>query len=153
MTEILFYHLELFSLEQALPKILGLCLERKWRVVVEVGSPERLEALDAWLWTFNEEVFLPHGTARDGFADRQPVYLTLGSENPNGATVRVQVDRAPLPADPQAYDRVVLMFDGRDGEALQDARAHWKTLKDAGHKLKYYQQTQSGGWEMKAEAN
>ncbi len=47
MTEVFFYHLEARPLEQVVPQLLEKSLERGWRAVVEVGSTERAEALDA----------------------------------------------------------------------------------------------------------
>ena len=149
MTEILFYHLQNQPLERVLPSLLEKCLERGWRVVVETGSPERRDALDAELWTYKEDSFLPHGTRRDGDPEEQPIFLTDGPDNPNGATVRFLVDRAH-PVDVAPYTRVVLVFDGNDPDALGDARAHWKTLKDAGHALTYWQQDDRGRWIKKA---
>lgn len=150
MTEILFYHLERRPVDGVLPVLLERSLERGWRAVVQVGGPERLEALDAHLWTYADESFLPHGTAADGAEDRQPVYLTTDEANPNGAAVRFLVDRAAPPPDLSAYQRLVLLFDGGDPEALAEARQHWKTLKAAGHTVSYWQQNERGGWEKKA---
>ena len=85
MTEVLFYHLEHQPLERVLPSLVEKTLERGWRAVVQAGSEERVEALDMLLWTYREESFLPHGTRRDGNPAAQPVYLTTGEDNPNGA--------------------------------------------------------------------
>src|SRR5262245_34033420 len=52
MTEVLFYHLEHQPLERVLPALVERTLERKWRAVIQVGSEERLEALDTLLWTY-----------------------------------------------------------------------------------------------------
>ncbi len=52
MTEVLFYHLQNMTLESVLPPLLEKSLERGWRVVVQSTSPERAEALDAHLWTY-----------------------------------------------------------------------------------------------------
>ena len=38
----------------------------------------RPATLDAMLWTYRAETFLPHGTAAGGHPARQPIYLTLG---------------------------------------------------------------------------
>lgn len=149
MTEVLFYHLQNQPLEKVLPSLLEKCLERGWRVVVETGSAERRDALDAELWTYKDDSFLPHGTRRDGDPAVQPIFLTDGDDNPNGATVRFLVDRA-APVEPGAYARLVLMFDGNDADALADARGHWKTLKAAGHALTYWQQDEHGRWQKKA---
>ena len=119
--EVLFYQLERQPLDQVLPGLLEKTLERGWRAVVQVGGEERLEALDALLWTYAEASFLPHGTARDGFSDQQPVFLTVTEANPNGATVRFFVDGADS-AELNGYVRVVYLFDGRDEDARLKAR-------------------------------
>src|SRR6516225_191838 len=117
MTEMLFYHLKGQTLEQVLPALLQKSLERGWRVVVQASSDERVDALDAQLWTWRDDAFLPHGTSRDPEAAEHPIVLTADTDNPNGATVRFLVDGASLAADAAAYERVVLLFDGEDPEA------------------------------------
>ena len=94
MSEIRFYHLQRMRLEAALPKMLERVLERGDRAVVMLGSEERVEALAAHLWTYNDRGFLPHGTAQDGFAAEQPIWLTVKDENPNGAQVLLLADGA-----------------------------------------------------------
>ena len=96
VTEVYFYHLEVRSLEQVLPTLLERSLKRGWRAAVQAASEERVEALNTWLWTYRDESFLPHGTARDGYASAHPIYLTAGDDNPNGAQVRFLVDGATL---------------------------------------------------------
>lgn len=147
MTEVLFYHLEGPPLERVLPRILELCVARGWRTVVETGSPERRDALDAHLWTYTDESFLPHGTRADGDPAEQPVYLTAEGDTPNGARVRVLADRAPLPPDLSAYDRIVLIFDGNDPEAVGQARRDWVSVTRAGgHTASYWRQDAAGRW-------
>ena len=151
MTDIGFYHLQRWPLEKALPKLLEKVLERGLRAVVIAGSEERVEALDTALWTYEQDSFLPHGSARDGNAEAQPVWLTVEDENPNGATVLVLTDGTDSP-HLDRFERCVLMFDGNDEEALAAARRRWLAYKSAGHTLTYNQQTEQGGWEKKAEA-
>ncbi|MCC6737217.1 MAG: DNA polymerase III subunit chi [Bauldia sp.] len=147
MTEVLFYHLQRQPLEAVLPGLLEKTLERNWRAVVQAGSAERVAALDAHLWTFSDESFLPHGT--DAEPEGQPVVLTAGEGNPNGATVRFFVDGA-VPAEAEAYQRVVIIFDGNDPAALESARAAWRTMVAAGHAATYWQQNGEGRWEKRA---
>lgn len=149
MTEILFYHLERQPLEAVLPPLLEKCLERGWRTVVEVGSPERCDALDALLWTWREESFLPHGTWRDANVAMQPIVLTRDETNPNAATVRFAVDGAGM-GEAAGFDRVVLLFDGNDPDALDRARDAWRQAKRDGHAATYWQQSERGRWEKKA---
>ncbi len=149
MTEVLFYHLQRQPLEQALPGLLEKCLERNWRVVVQFGSEERRDAVDAHLWTYRDDGFLPHGTAKDGYEALQPVWLTTDDENPNGATVRFLADGADV-ADYSGYDRVVLLFDGNDPDAVDRARTQWTAARSHGHDATYWQQSDRGRWEKKA---
>lgn len=149
MTEVLFYHLTESNLETALPGLLERSLERGWKVVIQAGSQERVQALDAHLWTYREESFLAHGATSDGTQSMQPIWLTTETDNPNEANIRFMVDGA-VPDDLAGYERAVYMFDGHDNDAVLQARERWKIEKDAGFDLTYWQQTASGGWEKKA---
>jgi DNA polymerase-3 subunit chi len=149
MTEVLFYHLDRQPLERVLPELLEKCLDRGWRTVVQVASDERLEALDAHLWTYRDESFLPHGTRKEGSGEAQPVWLTMDADNPNAATVRFLADGAEL-LDLAGYQRVVMLFDGNDPEAVAKARESWRAIKADGHEVTYWQQSERGRWEKKA---
>ena len=146
MTEILFYQLKGQTLEQVLPGLLQRSLDRGWRVVVQASSPERVEALDAHLWTWRDDAFLPHGTWRDSEAAEHPVLLTLNADNPNGAIVRFLIEGAAMPENASAYQRIVLLFDGEDAEALDAARVRWREAKSAGFEVTYWQTDERGGW-------
>ncbi len=147
-TDVLFYHLERQPLETVLPMLIERVIERGWRAVIEVGDHGRMLALNALLWTYKPESFLPHGTAADGPPAEQPVFLTTGPDNPNNATVRFLVEGA-TPAGFFGYDRIVLLFDGRNPDAMAAARMHWKAAKGTDCKLTYWQQNQDGRWEQK----
>jgi DNA polymerase-3 subunit chi len=149
VVEVGFYHLTVTPLEKALPRLLERVLEGGHRALVLAGSPERVADLDATLWTYDPGSFLPHGTARDGRPERQPIYLTAAAENPNGADVLVVVDGA-TPAAIEGFDRCLDLFDGADPAALAAARERWKAHKAAGRAAVYYQQGEGGRWEKKA---
>lgn len=149
MTGIRFYHMTRTTLEQALPQMLEKTLERGQRAVVKAGSEARVEALSARLWTYHDRSFLPHGTAKDGRAARQPVWLTVEDETPNGAEVLFLTDGASSDRIGD-YGLCVLLFDGGDDEALAQARSQWKELKEAGHEVTYWQQDEAGRWSQKA---
>jgi DNA polymerase-3 subunit chi len=150
MTEILFYQLKGQALEQVLPPLIQKSLERGWRVAVQASSDERIEALDAHLWTWRDDVFLPHGTWRDAEAAEQPVLLTLDETNPNGAAVRFLVEGASMPGDVAGYQRLVLLFDGDDPEALEEARARWSKAKEEGLEVTYWVANKNGRWQRQA---
>ena len=149
MTDVLFYHLQDMTLESVLPSLLEKSLERGWRVVVQTGSEERADALDAHLWTYRDDSFLPHGTWRDADAPDQPVVLAIEGGNLNGANVRFLVDNAVLPPDAASYDRLVLIFDGNDDDALVAARAAWTDSKARGFDVTYWQADERGRWQKR----
>ena len=150
MSEVGFYHLTRTSAEAALPRLLGRTLAAGQRAVV-LCSPARMAALDDALWAVAEPDWLPHGTARTGEADLQPIWLTDVPEGPdwppNGARYLFLLDG--LAANPTAFDRVFDLFDGADDGTVQAARQRWTTAKAAGHAVTYWQQG-AGGWEKKA---
>jgi DNA polymerase-3 subunit chi len=150
MTEMLFYHLQQQPIERVLPTLLEKSLERGWKVVVQAGSEERVEALDAHLWTFQEGSFLPHGTWRELDAREQPVLLTLHDHNPNAATVRFLIDGVDVPGDAASYERIVLLFDGDDPDAVETARKRWSDAKENGFEVTYWQPDEAGRWRRKA---
>ena len=150
MTEILFYHLQGQKLESVLTPLLEKSLERGWKVIVQGTSEERIEAVDAHLWTYRDDGFLPHGTWREPDVTAQPVLLTLTDGNPNAAQVRFLIEGAEVPADAQAYARIVLVFDGDDEDAVAVARVHWTDAKAKGFEAIYWQPDEQGRWVKKA---
>jgi DNA polymerase-3 subunit chi len=145
VTEVLFYQLDRRPLERILPELLERSLDRGWRVVIKVGSDERLQALNAHLWSYDDASFLPHGAASDGNAETQPIFLTTGDDNPNGANVRFLVDGAEVDGF-AGYDRTVFLFDAADPDATARARASWKAAASAGHDATYWRQDENGRW-------
>jgi DNA polymerase-3 subunit chi len=150
MTEVLFYHLQNMTLESVLPPLLEKSIERGWRVVVQSTSEERADALDAHLWTYRDDSFLPHATWRVADAAEQPIVLAIDDGNPNAAQVRFLVDSAPLPADADGYERMVLVFNGDDQDALAAARAAWSACKARGFAATYWQADERGRWQKRS---
>lgn len=146
--EVWFYHLERTGLDQALPELLEKTLQRGWRAIVRSAAPERLEHLDGWLWTYRDDSFLPHGVDGEPNAAHQPVLITQGVENPNGANALFLVDGAE-PGDLTGYERCVVLFDGGDPDQLALARRQWSQARGAGLPVSYWKQ-QARGWEKQA---
>jgi DNA polymerase III subunit chi len=147
--EILFYHLQNTSLEQTLPTLLEKTRAKGWKAVVRASSNERLKALDDHLWTYTDNGFLPHGLDSDAAVFMQPIVLTCMDTRFNDAEVFFAVDGADLPTT-DGWTRSVLLFDGNNPDALDKARAAWRTVKAAGHEATYWQQDETGRWNKKA---
>jgi len=152
--DVWFYHLTSQPLEKALPILLERSIDKGWTAVVQMTTQERLAALDEHLWNAGDESFLPHGTSGEEDGGLQPIYLTLGPENPNEAEIRFFVEGAlvapVLAAEDWEYERLMVMFDGNNDAEVQAARAQWKELKAKGLELSYWQQGENGGWQKKA---
>lgn len=147
MTEIRFYHMERSSLEQTLPALLNKALAQG-NVTVQSTTSQNVEALNTHLWAHNPNSFLPHGSAKDGNAENQPVWLTDKEENPNKSEILILTHGATNDSM-KDYKLCCEMLDGNDQNAVQEARARWKTYKDEEFDLTYWQQGQNG-WEKKA---
>ena len=152
MTEALFYHLERRSLEDVLPGLVEKSLQRGWRALIRTDSSERSDALDTLLWTYDDQSFLPHAQSGDGDSSRQPVLITVEEGNPNAAQIFFYVGGAQPPdwGDLGGLARVVLLFDGRDTQALAKARAAWKDAKAGGHDVTYWKEAPSGKFEKQS---
>lgn len=148
MAEVGFYHLTRTGMEQALPRLLDRTLQTGQRALVLCADQAQLAALDQALWECPEPNWLPHGTAADGDADLQPIWLATDDAAANGAKFLFLVGGAATP-QLDAFERVFDLFDGRDEAAVAQARTRWTAAKQAGHRLTYWQQGQRG-WEKKA---
>ncbi len=149
MSDVLFYHLLSTPLEAVLPDLLEKSLAKGWTAVVQTNNAGRVEALNNALWTYKDASFLPHGSSADGEGVDQPIWLTDGADNPNGAAIRFLVDGAHID-DAGSYERVVYLFNGNDQDQLAHARGRWKVEKEAGHAVTYWAQNETGKWEKKA---
>ncbi|GGE38043.1 DNA polymerase III subunit chi [Marinicauda pacifica] len=151
MAELWFYHLEQASVDEALPELLTKLLARGGRAVVASQDEARLEALDAHLWTFRDDAFLPHGRDSEPQASRQPVLLSTETRNVNGASMLFLLDATPIEIETLAdWDRVVVMFEARDEGGVSWARELWSAARKGDAEVSYWRQNDQGRWEKKA---
>lgn len=134
-----FYHLTRTALEEALPALLRRTLSVGQRAVLRCRSATERDHLDKILWESPAVAWLPHGTEKTGFAERQPVWLTVGDDVPNQARFLFRADGAGSD-DFSGFERVFDLFDGRDEASVSRARLRWKAAKQAGCKLTYWKQ-------------
>jgi DNA polymerase-3 subunit chi len=147
VTDFRFHHLERRRVDQALPDLLERAYDEGTRVVVRAPSEELAAALNSRLWTYDDASFLPHGAAGDGDPRSQPIFLTTAAENPNGASVLVRLSGVEAGKGDEEFDRVILLFDGGDDDAVAEARREWKRLRDKGCAVSYWREGEDGGWE------
>lgn len=150
MARVDFYHLQKWPLERALPELLERVQANGLRAVVVAASAERVRHIDALLWSYREDSWLPHGCEGAGHAAAQPVWITDRAENPNDASVLVITDGAEV-LSVDGFDRCLDIFDGSLPDHVEAARRRWVLARDAGHELRYWQQTDEGRWMEKGK--
>ena len=110
------------------------------RVLVRAPSA-RLMRLDRELWTFVEREFIPHlrlaaAGAAPGQAARTPIWLADGEVPAGHPPVLVNLG-ADLPAQPQAFDRIIEIV-GAEPDDERRGRARWRAYKAAGLDIKHH---------------
>jgi DNA polymerase-3 subunit chi len=151
MGAVFFYHLTQKTLEQTLPVLLEKARGAGWRIVVRGCDPDRMGWLDDRLWQGSKDSFLPHGVQGGPNDALQPILLTTGQTATNTPDCVMAVDGASVSSgEVETMQRVCVLFDGTDTDAVQQARIQWKKLTDAGCSAQYWSE-ETGRWEMKAE--
>lgn len=151
MSRVDFYHLQKFTIDDVLPKLLEKAYKTEKNIIVKIGNDERVDFINNLLWTYDETSFLPHGSKKDGNAEYQPVWLTSGNDNPNNASFLFLVDEADINLeDIKKFERLFYIFDGNTESALQKARDFWRQLKNTDNECFYWQQDENGAWKQKA---
>ncbi|MGY6629112.1 MAG: DNA polymerase III subunit chi [Oceanicaulis sp.] len=149
MSEVWFYHHERARIADTLPELLQKLLARGGRAVVVSPLETRIESLDQHLWAFADDSFLPHGRADRPQADQHPVLLAQAAENLNGANMLFCLDGAD-PGAGEDWERVVVMFEADDAQAIAWARGLWSARKKSQTPVSYWKQNESGRWEKSA---
>ena len=149
MGVVMFYHLTASGMEETARNLLTRSLQAGWRVMLRGTDVARLQRLDGMLWQGPDDSFLPHGLDGGPHDAHQPVLLGTGAIG-NDAQALMAVDGAAVAAEEATgLERVFILFDGHDQEAVAAARVQWKTLTGAGLAAQYWSE-ESGRWEKKA---
>ena len=73
---------------------------------------------------------------------------TAGADRQRRAALRRRIVHglAPIPDDATSYERMVVIFNGDDDEALARARVAWSATKARGFEATYWQADENGRW-------
>ncbi|MER5171480.1 DNA polymerase III subunit chi [Thioclava sp. GXIMD2076] len=148
----LFYHVTQSSVPEVVVNLATRALDQGWKIELRGTHPERMQWYDRSLWEMGgPEGFLPHGLSGGAYDALQPVLLST-SPMGEGRQAVLSVDGAAVtPEELDRHERVWILFDGHDHEALATARAQWKEFTQAGAKAQYWSE-ESGRWQMKTES-
>ncbi len=139
MTAIQFYHLTATPLERALPKLLEKAYGGGFKILLVAESDERVEQLNHLLWTYAQLSFLPHGSAKDGNVEKQPILLItndkLGLFSP---CLRGELEGGDV--QPHHGKIGEGEYSSRKPEAMDHAKELRQNATDAENKLWYFLQ-------------
>jgi len=138
-----FYHLTHAPVERVLPRIAERVLEENGRLLIVSGDTDLAERLDAQLWNYRPDSFLPHGRCGEPDDNHQPVLIAPNCEALNGARNLALADGI-WREEAREFDRTFFLF-GED--RVDEARAAWRTLsKQDGVECRFWKQNEAGKW-------
>ncbi len=145
ISQVSFYHLTSVPLERALPRLLEKVYASGAKALLFFDDENTLKTIDDALWTYSQMDFLPHGTHHESYPEKQPIYLTMGNENPNNSDIVIKIGNTEHPLS-ASFKKIIDIFDGNDPQSVQNARERYKKYKDSGSPLVYWKQDSDGKW-------
>jgi DNA polymerase-3 subunit chi len=146
MAIISFYQALPGNQEKASCQLLEKCYKGNYKVLVRLSNEELQESLNKSLWTFAQKAFVPHGSKNDPLAEVQPIYITTGTENPNGANVLMLV--GTIEGVYEQFERVFVVFDDLQGALISNIKGAMEKLQIESNQVSYYKQNAKGGWDI-----
>ena len=146
--EVGFYHCTRGAPLAVLPRLAEKAVEAGYRLIVNTGSAAASEEVDEALWTYDAASFLPHGLSGGEHDAEQPILISGSFDAANGARLAVALAGA-IPAADAGFERVLYLFDGNEGEAVERARRHWRALANREDVGAVYWQQCERGWEKR----
>ncbi len=128
-----FYHLTTKMIEQVLPVLMEKSLALG-KVLMRVPNAETAEYFDKFLWSYNDEGWIPHSLKDFPEASRQPLLITDTDDNLNNAVIlfavsSVHIDIKKL-IENKEFERVLVVFSDADLPAKEAARSLWSTASE-----------------------
>ena len=132
-----FYHLTRVPLEKVLPSIAERVLASGERLVIVAEDDKILTRIDALLWSYKPESFLPHGRGED-----QPILLTADAGD--AAAQNIALIDGQWRDGALTFARAFYFF---DSQSIDSARTAWRGLADRSEvERHYWKQDEAGKW-------
>ncbi len=145
-----FYHLIRSGLEDTVTTTVTRALGAGWRVMIRAPDAGLLAQLDAKLWLGPEDGFLPHGLQGGPQDADQPVLLGPGDVTNGAKGLMLLAGADAVQTEVTTLERLWVLFDGADPDAVAVARQRWTTFTSWGLAAQYWSD-ESGPWVKKTE--
>ena len=144
-----FYQLLGGQLDELASQLVEKCRAAGKRVVI-YNAPSSSQSQSEQLWTIRDLSFLAHGIDTDEGQEFAPIWISSDvSQNQIKAEFAILKD-GMVPSDLEQFERILVIFDGRDEQALLVARAQWKDFSSSYQdKCRYFAKTEEGRWQQK----
>ncbi|WP_045858974.1 DNA polymerase III subunit chi [Teredinibacter purpureus] len=103
------------------------------RVMVATNSEEETRTLDAMLWNFRPESFIPHYILGEEYAEQSPVVISHAGDTPNHHDLLVNL-REAIPPEFSRYQRLAEIV-VQETAILTVTRQHYGFYKARGYQL------------------
>lgn len=137
-----FYHLADITIERVLPPLAEKLLAKGERLLIVAADDGQATRLDADLWTYAPDSFLPHGRAGEAGEGDQPVLIAITTDSTNGARNLLIADGL-WRDEALGFDRAFYLF---DAATIDGARAAWRALGTRDDVVRRYWKREDGRW-------
>ncbi|MGV8987358.1 MAG: DNA polymerase III subunit chi [Cypionkella sp.] len=145
-----FYHLIRSGQDETVLTTVTRALAAGWRVMIRAPESGVLNHLDAKLWLGPEEGFLAHGLQGGAQDADQPVLLGQGPIGNAAKGLMLLAGTGAAREEMTGLERIWVLFDGSDPEAVAQARQRWTEFTGWGLAAQYWSD-ESGPWVKKTE--
>jgi len=145
MSKITFYQVMNDEIIKSACMILDKCFKNNLKTFVNVSDEDTKKLLNKSLWTFSQKAFVPHGSDEDPDPTKHPIYISTSNECPINASCLMLIGNSKTIFGD--FERILVMVDGTSENDVESAQSTLDSLKNLGHKIEYYKQNSSGGWD------
>ena len=144
-----FYQLLGGQLDELATQLVEKCRAAGKNVII-YNAPSSSQSQSEHLWTIRDLSFLAHGIDTDEGQEFAPIWISSDvSQNQIKAEFAILKD-GMVPEDLDQFERILVIFDGRDEQALATARQQWKDWSSIYQdKCRYFAKTEEGRWQQK----
>lgn len=147
-----FYQLAGDQIDELAAQLADKCHATGKKLVI-YAAKEQCQSISRALWVLRDLSFLAHGIDGDDGAEFADIWICSNTDdNPISADFAMTMSSVTLP-DMTVFERIFVLFNGKDQDMLQLARDQWKSYSQSYQgRCRYFAKTDEGRWEQKATA-